>query len=102
MDLVTVVEIRTKRGQGQLRAFADIRIGDLLVMDFRIFQENGGRARVEGPVTTWRDPESHELRFKPVVTLPGELLGRVQAEILSCYYRMMEEKQNDKPIEQDL
>jgi len=51
---------------------------------------------VEVPMTTWRDPETHELRFKPIITLPGDLMGRVQAEILSCYYRAMEGKQNDQ------
>ncbi|MGA2466097.1 MAG: hypothetical protein ABSH06_17320 [Thermodesulfobacteriota bacterium] len=100
MVIVKVVDIRKTRKPGPLRAFVDVRIGDMTVTDFRIFQDNCGRARVEVPMTTLRDPESHELRFKPVVTLPGELLGRVQAEILSCYYRMMEERHNDRPINQ--
>ena len=95
MDTVKVVEIRNTRKPGPLRAFVDVRLGNLLVTDFRVFQTDGGPARVEVPMVTWRDPGTRELRFKPVITLPGELMGRVQAEILSCYYRMMEEKQND-------
>lgn len=96
MDAVMVVEIRRTQKPGSLRAFADVRIGNMMVADFRIFQINAERARVEVPMTTWRDPESHKLRFKPVITLPGELMGRVQSEILSCYYRIMEEEQNDR------
>lgn len=98
METVKVIEIRPTQKPGSLRAFVDVRIGNMMITDFRIFQENGGKARVEVPMTTWRDPITHELRFKPVVTLPGELMGRVQAEILSCYfryYRAMDAKQND-------
>ncbi len=87
---VQVVEVRRTRKPGPLRAFADVKIGNMMVTDFRIFQDNGGRARVEVPMTTWRDPETHDLRFKPVITLPGDLMGRVQSEILSSYHRAME------------
>ena len=93
METVKVVEIRSTRKSGPLRAFADVRIGNMTVTDFRVFQENGEKARVEVPVTTWRLSQTHELRFKPIITLPGDLMGRVQAEILSNYYREME-KQN--------
>jgi DNA-binding cell septation regulator SpoVG len=96
MDTVKVVEIRKTRKPGPLRAFVDLRLGALLVTDFRVFQVDGGPARVEVPMVTWKDPETRELRFKPVITLPGELMGRVQAEILSCYYRMMEENESDR------
>lgn len=95
MESVKTIEIRPARKSGHLRAFADVKIGNMMVTDFRIFQENGGRPRVEVPMVTWRDPETRGLRFKPVITLPGELMGRVQAEILSCYYRVMEEKKSD-------
>ncbi len=96
MSEVKVIEIRQARKEGPLRAFADLIIGNMMVTDFRIFEEDGGRARVEVPMATWRDPVTHQLRFKPVITLPGELMGRVQAEILSCYYRAMEEKKDDQ------
>lgn len=96
MDTVKIVEIRKTRKPGLLKAFVDVQIGSMMVTDFRVFQENGGRARVEVPMTTWRDPTSHELRFKPVVTLPGELKGRIESEILSSYYRMMEENEHDR------
>jgi DNA-binding cell septation regulator SpoVG len=92
---VKVLEIRLMPTERPLRAFVDIKLGNMMVTDFRVFQENCGKARVEVPMTTWRDPKSHKLRFKPVVTLPSELKGRVESEILSCYYRAMEEKQSD-------
>jgi DNA-binding cell septation regulator SpoVG len=96
MDALKVVEIRKTRKPGTLRAFADVRLGNILLTDFRVFQIDGGPARVEVPMVTWKDPETRELRFKPVITLPGELMGRVQAEILSCYYRVMEEKEIER------
>ena len=100
MDNVRVIGIRPTRKPGPLRAFADVRIGNMMVTDFRIFQEDGGRARVEVPMATWRDNKTRELRFKPIITLPGDLMGRVQTEILSSYYRAMEERHNDRPGKQ--
>jgi DNA-binding cell septation regulator SpoVG len=100
MDGVTVIEVRLARKPGSLRAFVDVKLGNLLVTDFRVFQTDGGPARVEVPMVTWRDPGTRELRFKPVITLPGELMGRVQAEILSCYYRLREGKQDGRSIKQ--
>ena len=96
MDQLKVVEIRRIRKTSSLRAFVDVWMGNMTVADFRVFQEDGGPARVEVPMTTWRDPETRQLRFKPVITLPADLMARVEAEILSCYYRVMEEEQNDR------
>ncbi len=96
MDTVRVTEIRAIQKQGPLRAFADVRIGDLVIADFGIFQQNNGRFRVEVPMRTWKDPVTNELRFRAIVTLSDDLMRRVQAEILSCYYRIMEEKESDQ------
>jgi DNA-binding cell septation regulator SpoVG len=96
MDIVKVVEIRKTQKPGPVRAFVDVMIGNMLVTDFRIFQDNGGRARVEVLMVTWRDPKTNELRFTPVITLPGDFIGRVQSEILSSYYREMEENGSER------
>jgi DNA-binding cell septation regulator SpoVG len=58
MVIVKVVDMRKTRKPGPLRAFADVTIGNMVVTDFRIFQDNGGRARVEVPMATWRDPKT--------------------------------------------
>lgn len=97
---VEVVEVRRTWKPGSLRAFADVKIGNMMVTDFRIFQEDGGRARVEVPMAIWRDTKTRALRFKPVITFPDDLMGRIQTEILSCYHRAMEQKQDDRPINQ--
>ena len=47
MDQVKVVEIRRIRKPSSLRAFVDVWMGNMTVADFRVFQENGGPARVE-------------------------------------------------------
>jgi DNA-binding cell septation regulator SpoVG len=96
MDTVKVIEIRPIRKPGPLKAFVDVRLGNLLITDFRVFQRDGEPARIEVPTVTWRDPETKQLHFKPVITLPSELMGRVQAEILFCYYRVMEENKSDQ------
>jgi len=85
MDVVKVNEIRWAKKPRLLRAFVGLKIGNMVVTDFRIFHHQSCRTCVEVPVTTWRDPESRELRFKLTITLPGKPMGRVQAEIPSCY-----------------
>ena len=52
VDAVKVIGIRPTRKSGPLRAFADVKTGNMMVTDFRIFQDNGGRARVEVPMAT--------------------------------------------------
>ncbi len=96
MDTVKVVEIRKTRKPGPLRAFADIEIGDVVIKDFRVMQDNG-RPYVKAPFSTYRDKDG-EMKFRQIVILPDELRGRIDNLILSEYYLREKERQNDRPI----
>ena len=95
MEPVKVVEIRKPRKPGPLRAFVDVRLGNLLVRDFRVIQDNGGRPYVKLPFCTYKN-ESGELCFRQIIDLPDEVRGQVDTAILSAFYRE-KEKSNANP-----
>lgn len=76
-----------------LRGFADIRIDSVTVRDFRIFQRNG-KPYVQVPHTTFK--KDGALQFHPIVDLPGELRGQVDAAILQAYFRERENRDADQ------
>jgi len=90
MDMVKVIEIRKTRKPGPLRAFVDVRLGNLLVKDFRVMQDNGGRPYVKAPFSTYKN-KNGELCFRQIIDFPDEVRGQVDAAILSAFYR---EKEN--------
>lgn len=71
-----------------LRGFADIKLDDILIRDFRITQRTG-RPIVEVPHTTYK--KNGQIKFNPVVTFPDELKAQVDTVILTAYFR---EKEN--------
>lgn len=91
MDTVEVVEIRQIRKQGPLRAFVDLKFGDLLVRDFRVMQDNGGRPYVKAPFSSYKN-KNGELCFRQIIDLPDEVRGQVDTVILSAFYREREKR----------
>ena len=96
MDEVRVIEIRPTRKPGPLRAFADLKFGNLLVRDFRVMQDNGGRPYVKAPFSTYKNKNS-ELCFRQIVDLPDEVRGQVDTAILSAFYREKEKHYDYQP-----
>ena len=95
MEPVKVIEIRRTRRPGPLRAFADVRLGNLLVKDFRVMQDNGGQPYVKAPFTTYKD-KTGQLKFRQIIDLPREVRGQVDVAILNAYYLREKERQDDK------
>jgi DNA-binding cell septation regulator SpoVG len=89
---IKVLEIRTLHSNAKsLRAFVDVQIGDLILKDFRILEENGGKSYVKAPFTTYKD-KTGQLRFRQIIDLPAEVRGRIDNMILSEYYREKEKQ----------
>jgi DNA-binding cell septation regulator SpoVG len=72
-----------------LRGFADIKLDDILIRDFRIVQRNG-KPSVEGAHTTFK--KDGQIRFNQIVNFPGELKARVDTAILAAYFREKEKE----------
>ncbi len=87
---IKVLNVRFLPPGKPLRAFADIRIDDWVIYDFRITKQNGQRAFVGSPQVSWKDPETGQIKYKSVLTIPPEQKQRIEIEILSAYQKEME------------
>jgi len=87
---IEILTIRLTNTHSSLRAFADIKIGDWTINDWRVWQQNG-RAYVSVPQSSWRDP-SGQLKFKPILTIPDDQLEKIQTAILYAYHQEMENR----------
>jgi DNA-binding cell septation regulator SpoVG len=96
MKEIRVIEIRPLNDGRPLKAFADVQVGDWIIHDFRVIKQNGQKAFVSSPQVSWKDPESGEIRFKGILTIPPEQKQRIDVEILSAFQGEMEKRQDAK------
>jgi hypothetical protein len=61
-----------------------VQVGDLGVNDFRVVKQNGQRAWVSVPQTSWKDAAG-EIRYRNLLTLSGELKQRIETAILYAW-----------------
>jgi hypothetical protein len=94
MEKIIVTEIRRARKPGALLGFADLRLGDVLIQDFRILKGSDGRLRVDPPQRAWKD-DSGRLRFRSILTLPPALKQTVELTVLTMWREEMEETNQD-------
>jgi DNA-binding cell septation regulator SpoVG len=84
MGEIEVVEIQNVNLKGALQGFADIRIGGLILRNFKIIRGENGALQVEYPTTTFRN-SSGQIRYKPLVSCPAELMQKICVKILSAW-----------------
>lgn len=89
---IQVIKIRLLAGERPLKAFCDVKVNDWLVHDFRIVKQDGQRAFVFPPQVSWKDPETGEIKYKGILTIPSEQKQRIEVEILSAFQKEMEKK----------
>jgi DNA-binding cell septation regulator SpoVG len=89
MNKIEVRTIRLTNTGSSLRAFADIKIGDWIINDWRVWKQNNDRAYVSVPQSSWRDP-SGQIKFKPILKIPDEELQKIQTAILYAYHQEKE------------
>jgi DNA-binding cell septation regulator SpoVG len=92
---VEVVELRLLNDGRPLKAFCDVKIDGWIIHDFRILKKDGQRAFVSPPQVSWKDPESGEIRYKGILTIPPEQKQRIDTEILHAY-QVEVEKENGR------
>ena len=81
---IEILDLRVIESGKSLKAFADVRLGNIVIRDFRIVKENGKRPHVKAPFSTYKDQKG-QLRFRPIVVLPDEVRGEVDLAILNAY-----------------
>ena len=92
MDTVKVIEIRLVNDGRPLRAFADVQIGEWVIYDFRIVQRSGEKGSVLPPQVSWKDPQTGQIKYKGILTIPPEQKQRIDVMILSVYQKEMEKR----------
>jgi DNA-binding cell septation regulator SpoVG len=88
---IEILDLRVVESGKSLKAFADVRLGEITIRDFRVVKEDGRRLHVKVPFLTYKD-QMGRLKFRPVIVLPDEVRGEVDLAILSAYQREMEKK----------
>lgn len=56
-DEIKVVSISPVENRGALKAFANIQVGPLTIVDCRIVQDRDAKPRVSMPVLSYKDPQ---------------------------------------------
>lgn len=80
---IQIVEIRLHH-EGKIKAFVDIKLGEITIRDFRVMQDNG-KPYVKVPFVTYKDRKG-QIRFRPIIDLPAMVRGQIDNVILSEYY----------------
>ena len=89
--LIEILDLRVIESGKSLRAFADVKLGEITIRDFRVVKEHGKRPHVKAPFSTYKDQKG-QLRFRPIVILPEEVRGEVDLAILNAYQREKEHR----------
>jgi hypothetical protein len=93
---IQILEIRFMEGGKATRGFADVRLDDITVKDFRIYQvQVNGKPTVRNPFSTYKDSDG-TLKFRETISLPPNVKGEIDALIITEYFRRLRENQNDR------
>ena len=93
---VRVIDTRLSPIRGKpIRAFVDVQLCGLVLKDFRVMQNDGGKPYVKAPFTTYKD-KTGRLKYRQIIDLPAEVRGQVDVAILNAYYLREKERQDDK------
>ena len=92
MNEVKVIQVRPLNDGRSLKGFADVQVGDWIIYDFRIVQRSGEKASVLPPQVSWKDPQTGQIKYKGILTIPPEQKQRIEVMILVAYQKEMEKK----------
>lgn len=82
---IEIIEIKkVQPNGGDRRGFATVRVGELIIYDWRITQRQGGRAIVRIPQTSWRGSDG-KIYYQPLLTIPAETQQRIEVAILAAW-----------------
>ena len=82
---IAVLTIRPA-ARGNLRGFADVRIGELVVKDLRVIQQPGQRAWVSPPQKEWLKPDGTR-GYAPLVEFSPALKATIESMVLDAWRR---------------
>lgn len=87
---IEVLKVRLLPPGRSLRAFCDVKVDEWIIYDFRIIKQDGQRAFVSSPQVSWKDPETGEIKYKSILTIPAEQKQRIDIAVLTAFQREVE------------
>ena len=81
---VRIKDFRLLSGTRPVRAGFDIEVAGIIIREFRLIMN--GRLVIEPPSLSWRDQETGDLRYRPLVTISPELRQIIEG-LAICKYR---------------
>ena len=90
---IEVLDIRILNGDRSLRAFADVKINNWIIREWRIIQEAGKRPLIVSPQVSWKNPAGN-IQYKTIITVPDEIKGELDRIILNRYIEETEKRQD--------
>jgi hypothetical protein len=79
-----VLKVRKMAGQGNLKGLASVKIGNVVVHDFRIIQQPGQAAYCQPPQRQWVDAQGKVCYGGPIIELPADVKEKaLSAALLS-------------------
>jgi len=94
---ITVTSLRPTTREGPLLAYANLRIGDWEIYDWRIVKPNNQPTSVQVPQLIWTN-ESGQRRYKAMIFLPAETKRRCETAILSAWEKEKFNGTNQNPL----
>ena len=94
---ITIIKFNLLDNGQDILAFADLRIDDWIIKDFKVVKTDGQSPHVEPPQTRWQGKRG-DMLYKKVVLLPHELRDQVYACILSKYAEEKEKRNNGRSV----
>jgi hypothetical protein len=91
---IQILEIRFMKGEKAVRGFADVRMDDITIKDFRIYHQNG-KPTVRNPFSTYKDTDG-SLKFRETISLPPNVKAEIDALIVTEYFRRLKEQNNGR------
>lgn len=87
---VELIAVRPIVSNGPIKAFVDIKLGDLVIHEFRIIKRDGQRLQIQTPITSWRGRDGI-IRYRSLFSAPAELMQRIEVTILSAWEKDLED-----------
>ena len=95
MNEVKVIDIHPLSDGRPFKAFVDIQVGDWIIYDWRITKQDGQRAWVSVPQTSWKDKDG-KVRYRALLSIPGELKQRIEVAILSAWEKELKKNEEQR------
>ena len=83
MALIEILTLKPMTNAGNLRALASVRVGKVIIHDFRIVREDGKTAFAQPPIRPWIDKATNKQKYGgPLVELPQETMEEIGAALI--------------------